>query len=48
MFCLIKNPSQNILIDTSPDLRQQLLNNKIKKIDGFLFTYARSSNTWYQ
>ena len=27
----------NILIDTSPDLRSQLINNKIKKIDKVLY-----------
>ena len=30
---LIKTKSTNILIDTSPDLRSQLLSNNIKKID---------------
>ena len=30
---LIKTSNENILIDTSPDLRQQLLRHKIKKID---------------
>ena len=30
---LIKSQTENILIDTSPDLRQQLLRHNIKKID---------------
>ena len=30
---LIKTKKMNILIDTSPDLRSQLINNKIKNID---------------
>ena len=29
---LIKTTDENILIDTSPDLRQQLLRHKIKKL----------------
>ena len=30
---LLKTSNQNILFDTSPDLRQQLLRHNIKKID---------------
>ena len=46
---LIKFAIRNILIDTSPDLRSQLLKNKIKKHFGkILFTYACRSNTWYK
>ena len=30
---LLKTKSENILFDTSPDLRQQLIQNKITKID---------------
>ena len=33
---IIQTKSDNILIDTSPDLRSQLINNKIKKIDKVL------------
>ena len=36
---LLKTSNQNILIDTSPDLRQQLLRHKIKKIDKVLFSH---------
>ena len=32
---LIITPEQNILIDTSPDLRQQLLRHKLKKLIKF-------------
>ena len=38
---LLKTANKNILIDTSPDLRQQLINNKINNIDLCpIFTYA--------
>ena len=30
---LLKTKNETILIDTSPDLRQQLINNKINQID---------------
>ena len=36
---IIQSEIKNILIDTSPDLRQQLINNKIKKIDCALFSH---------
>ena len=42
---LIKTSSQNILIDTSPDLRQQLLNNKIKKIDKVFYSHMHADQT---
>ena len=35
---LIKSISKNILIDTSPDLRYQLIKNNITNIDSVLFT----------
>ena len=34
---LLKTANKNILIDTSPDLRQQLIKNKINNIDYVLF-----------
>lgn len=37
---LIQNNQQNIIIDISPDFRQQMLKNKIKKIDAIIFTHA--------
>lgn len=37
---LVQINGKNILIDTSPDFRQQILRSKIKKIDAILFTHA--------
>jgi phosphoribosyl 1,2-cyclic phosphate phosphodiesterase len=34
---LIKTTEENILIDTSPDLRQQLLRHRIKKLIKYYF-----------
>ena len=42
---LISFGESNILIDTSPDLRQQLLNAKIKTIDGVLYTHFHADQT---
>ena len=36
---LIKSNSRNILIDTSPDLRHQLIKNNITNIDNVIFTH---------
>ena len=36
---LIKSNSKNILIDTSPDLRHQLIKNNITNIDNVIFTH---------
>ena len=35
----------SILIDTSPDIRQQLMNNKIKTIDSILYTHEHADQT---
>ncbi len=35
----------NILIDTSPDLRSQLLRNKIRDVNGVLYTHAHADQT---
>ena len=35
----------SILIDTSPDIRQQLINNKIKNIDAILYTHEHADQT---
>ena len=39
---LIKTTDENILIDTSPDLRQQLLRHKIKKIDKVFYSHMHA------
>ena len=36
---------KNLLIDTSPDLKQQLLNNKINNIDGVFYTHEHADHT---
>ena len=42
---LIKSKNLNILIDTSPDLRMQLINNKIKNIDTVLYSHMHADQT---
>ena len=42
---LIKTKEETILIDTSPDLRQQLINNKIKKIDKVFYSHMHADQT---
>ena len=42
---LISSDKINILIDTSPDLRSQLLKNKIKKIDKVFFSHMHADQT---
>ena len=42
---LIQTSDQNILIDTSPDLRQQLQRHKIKKINKVLFSHLHADQT---
>ena len=42
---LLKSTNKNILIDTSPDLRQQLINNKINNIDYVLYSHMHADQT---
>ena len=41
----IKKKNLNILIDTSPDIRNQLLKNKITKIDNVIYTHDHADQT---
>ena len=42
---LIKTKNETILIDTSPDLRQQLINNNIKNIDKVFYSHMHADQT---
>lgn len=41
----VKYGNLNIIIDTSPDIKQQLLANKIKKIDAVIYTHEHADQT---
>ena len=41
----LKTNNENILFDTSPDLRSQLIKNKIKKIDRVLYSHMHADQT---
>ncbi len=42
---LIKSKDEIVLIDTSPDLRQQLINNKIDRIDKVFYSHMHADQT---
>lgn len=42
---LISKGNTSLLVDTSPDLRQQALANKIKEVDAILITHAHADHT---
>ena len=41
----IQYKNTSILIDTSPDIKQQLINNKIKEIDSIIYTHEHADQT---
>lgn len=41
----IRYKNLNIIIDTSPDIKQQLLANRIKKIDAVIYTHEHADQT---
>ena len=42
---LVESDNSVILVDTSPDLREQLLDANVQKIDGVLFTHGHADHT---
>ena len=42
---LIQTKNETVLIDTSPDLRQQLIKNKIKRIDKVFYSHLHADQT---
>jgi len=42
---LVQKNRKNLLIDTSPDLKQQILSNKIDNIDAVFFTHEHADHT---
>jgi phosphoribosyl 1,2-cyclic phosphate phosphodiesterase len=41
----IKYKNMSILIDTSPDIKEQFLNNKIKNLDAIIYTHEHADQT---
>ena len=41
---LLKKAGKSILIDTSPDLRRQLIDNKIDNIDSVIYTHSHADH----
>ena len=42
---LIETENTNIVIDTGPDFRQQMLREKVQKVDAILFTHGHKDHT---
>lgn len=42
---LIETENTNIVIDTGPDFRQQMLREKVEKVDAILFTHGHKDHT---
>ena len=43
---LVQNRGKNLLIDCSPDFREQALKNKLKKVDAALISHLHADATW--
>ena len=41
---LVKDKNTTILVDATPDMRQQLLNSKVKKLDAVLITHSHADH----
>ena len=41
---LVEEPDGALLVDTSPDLREQLLVNRVRRVDGVIFTHAHADH----
>ncbi len=41
---LVENGSTTVLVDTSPDLRQQLLNARVSRLDAVLYTHSHADH----
>ncbi len=42
---ILKKAGKSLLIDTSPDLRKQLIDNKIDKVDSVIYTHSHADHT---
>ena len=42
---LIQTNNETVIIDTSPDLRQQLINNKVKNVNKVFYSHMHADQT---
>ncbi len=45
VLLFVKYKNINVIIDTSPDIKNQMLKNKIKKIDAVIYTHEHADQT---